>query len=62
MMDNAIIGENMMMGQNDFKFLFKKIIFINNAKQLKKYYHGMNVTPPLFSTTLYMYVVKIRAP
>jgi hypothetical protein len=65
MMDNITIGENMMMGPNIFIYLFKKIIFINNVKQLKKYCHGMSVHPPppqLVSTTLYMGASKIKAP
>jgi hypothetical protein len=37
MMDNVTIRENMMMGPNGLKKLVQKIIFINNAKQLKKY-------------------------
>jgi hypothetical protein len=34
---------------------------MNNVKQFKKYYHGMNVNPPptqLLLTTLYIYFVE----
>jgi hypothetical protein len=57
------IKENMMMEPKSF-LKFKKIIFINNVKQLKKYCHGIsvNLVPPLLSTTLYMYFVKNRTP
>jgi len=61
MMDNeiVIVGENMM-DQNDFIYYFKKINFMNNVKQSKKYCHAMNVNPPaqLLSTTLYIYFME----
>jgi len=43
-------------------YFFYEIIFMNNIEQLKKYCHGMSVSPPtltqLLSTTLYIYIVQ----
>jgi hypothetical protein len=47
-------------GTKWFKKLCSKNHFYQQCSATKKYYHGMNAI--LFSTIIYMYVVKIRAP
>jgi hypothetical protein len=65
-MDNEIIvivGKGWWWDQNNFKDFVYEIIFMNNVKQFKKYYHGMSPPLPNCCQQHYIFISwKTRVP